>query len=103
LVAFEKFDFFHHEIDTGLEIQRADNGASKKITPRYTSEVEESGHHGSTYFEHEAFVDNIEGRETRAADVEQGFLSVVVGIAAEQSLKTGLPVDTRPMIAMLKN
>ncbi len=99
LVAFEKFDFFHRTTDIGIELHRGDNGSSKVINPRYSSDVETSGHHGSTYYEHEAFVNAILGQESVAANVEQGFMSVLVGLAAEASLKSGQPVDTAPMLA----
>ena len=38
-------------------------------------------------------MDNIEGKETNAATVEEGFWSIVVGVAAEESVKTGEVVN----------
>jgi len=62
---------------------------SRITTPTYHTEIEESGHNGATYYEHIYFIDNIEGKKTTTATVDEGFWSVVVGAAAEESIKTG--------------
>ncbi|WP_100406932.1 Gfo/Idh/MocA family protein [Bacillus solitudinis] len=72
-----------------LEILRGEGKPSRITTPCYPIHIEESGHGGGTYYEHVYFVDNIEGTSTSTASVEEGFWSVVVGIAAEESLKQG--------------
>ncbi len=54
--------------------------------------IQASGHHGATYFEHVSFVDNIDGAPRTAATAAEGFWSIVVGAAAEKSVKTGQPV-----------
>ena len=54
---------------------------------------------GGTYFEHKIFIDNLDGKTTDAATVEDGFWSVVVGIAAEQSVKTGQVVEIDKLLA----
>ena len=54
--------------------------------------IQEAGHNGGTYFEHINFINNIEGKPTNTATVEEGFWSVVVGAAAEELVKTGGPV-----------
>ena len=59
----------------------------------------ESGHSGATFYEHINLIDNIEGKPTNAATVEEGFWSVVVGAAAEESVKTGQPVMIDEMLA----
>ncbi|MFP3126131.1 Gfo/Idh/MocA family oxidoreductase [Ectobacillus funiculus] len=72
-----------------LEIMRGEGKPSRVTTPCYPSHIEESGHGGATYYEHIYFVDNIEGIPTSTAKVDEGFWSVVVGIAAEESIRTG--------------
>ena len=57
------------------------------------TEIQESGHSGGTYYEHVYFVDNILGETTSTASVEEGFWSIVIGLAAEESLKTGEKVN----------
>ena len=59
------------------------------------------GHHGGTYFERVAFLDAIEGRPTNAATVLEGFWAVVIGLAAEQSVHTGCPVNIAELLGQL--
>lgn len=76
-----------------LLIEKAEPGLSRKTEPHYARFIEESGHSGATYMEHIAFVDRLLGKETNAATVTDGLWSVVVGAAAERSVKTGMPVS----------
>jgi len=75
--------------ETYLEILTADNSPSRISTPMYPVTIQSSGHMGGTYFEHKYFIDNIEGKATRTATIDEGFWSVLIGIAAEQSVRTG--------------
>ncbi|MFC0471465.1 Gfo/Idh/MocA family protein [Halalkalibacter kiskunsagensis] len=81
-----------------LEVMLGEGKPSKITTPCYPKHIEESGHGGGTYYEHVYFVDNIEGKNTSTATVEEGFWSVVVGIAAEQSLKQGKAISVEEML-----
>jgi hypothetical protein len=76
-----------------MEIMRGENKPARITTPCYPSHISETGHSGATYFEHISFVDNIEGKETSTATAEEGFWSIVVGAAAEESIKTGAAVN----------
>ncbi len=58
----------------------------------YAPQIERSGHHGATFFEHIAFIDKIEGRHTDSATTVQGFWSVIVAAAAQESMATGAVV-----------
>lgn len=73
-------------------IEKPEPGLSRRITPHYARFIEDSGHSGATYMEHIAFVDTMRGEQTNAAKVLDGLWSVVVGAAAERSVKTGMPV-----------
>lgn len=75
-----------------LEVSLGVDKPSRFSTPCYPTMISESGHSGATYYEHINLIDNIEGKPTRTATVEEGFWSVVVGAAAEESVKTGQPV-----------
>lgn len=77
---------------THLEVLRGEKEPSRFTTPCYPPYIEESGHSGATYYEHIKFIDSIEGKESNAATVEEGFWSVVVGVAAEESVRTGQTV-----------
>jgi myo-inositol 2-dehydrogenase / D-chiro-inositol 1-dehydrogenase len=93
LSGFENEDFMPGpRIKTQLEISRGENFPSRKSTPSYPTFLESSGHSGSTFVEHVAFMNQIEGIPTSTASAEEGFWSIVVGAAAEESVKTGQPV-----------
>ncbi|MGL4392788.1 MAG: Gfo/Idh/MocA family protein [Fusobacteriaceae bacterium] len=99
LRAFENEDYMPDaRPQTHLEILTGANRPSKIMTPCYPKTIQSSGHMGGTYFEHKYFVDNIEGKKTDTATIEEGFWSVVVGIAAEQSIKTGEKVYIKDLI-----
>lgn len=87
------------QIQNSLEVIRDRGRPSKLITPCYPAEIEESGHGGATYYEHIYFIDNIEGKQTTTATVEEGFWSVVIGVAAEESVKTGNVVYIEEMLS----
>lgn len=88
--AYENENYLPEEGNlTHFEMLCADNRPSVISTPCYPRTIQTSGHMGGTYFEHKHFVDNIEGKKTDTATIEEGFWSVVVGIAAEKSAKTG--------------
>lgn len=94
LKAFENEDFLSlPKPKTQLEILRGQNKPSRITTPCYPALIEASGHNGGTYFEHVHFIDKIEGKETDTAKAEEGFWSIVVGAAAEESVKTGNSVN----------
>ncbi len=78
---------------TQLEIMRGEGYPSRISTPMYPKYIEEDGHSGATYFEHVNFIANIQGKKTNTATVEEGFWSIVVGAAAEESVKTGKVVE----------
>lgn len=93
LKAFERQEFLPAARPrTHLEVLRGQNEPSRISTPCYHSLIEESGHSGGTYMEHVRFVDAIEGQPSSAARADEGFWSVVVGVAAEESARSGAPV-----------
>jgi predicted dehydrogenase len=81
-----------------LEILRGEGAPSRIGAPCYPTYIEESGHNGATFYEHVNFIDNIEGRPTQTATVEEGFWAVVVGAAAEESVKTGAVVQIADLL-----
>lgn len=83
---------------THLEILRGESAPSRIGSPSYPTYIEESGHNGATFFEHVNFIDNIEGRDTKTATVEEGFWAVVIGAAAEESVKTGAVVQVKDLL-----
>lgn len=55
--------------------------------------LEIGDHHGATYFEHMAFRDMIRTVGKPAVTLDDGLKAVAMGQAAEQSIKTGVPID----------
>ncbi len=99
LSASESFDYLHGEVTRQqVSVEHDERNASRVVKPRYPEFIEASGHHGSTYFEHLRFVDNIDGKETDAATVREGFWSIAVGAAAELSMKSGQPQELATLI-----
>ena len=93
LKAFENEDFLPEaRPSTHLEILCGEHRPTVVSQPCYPSFIQGSGHYGATYYEQAHFIDNIEGKPTRTASAEEGFWSVVVGVAAEASVKAGKPV-----------
>ena len=99
LIARENFNFQQQaESTTTVEILRGELGVSKKMDASYTRALEQSGHHGSTYYEHIAFVDQLEGKAVNCATALQGIWSMIVACAAQQSMVTGQAVDIEEFI-----
>jgi predicted dehydrogenase len=99
LVAAESFNM-HQESATeiSMHIETGELQTSRQIKLGFSKAIESSGHHGSTYFEHIAFFDRMEGKETEAATIEEGFWSIIVATAAQLSISTGEPVTIEEML-----
>ena len=99
LYAYENEDYLpDHRKQTHLEILTGDHGPSRISRPCYPSPIQSSGHMGATFFEHKYFIDAIDGNPRNTATIEEGFWSVVVGIAAEQSAKTGKIIQISDLV-----
>ncbi len=98
----EVFDFQREtRSQTTLTVSHGEDSATRRMQLAYPNAIERSGHHGATYFEQLAFVDRLDGGETDAATVAEGFWSIAVGVAAEQSLQTGQPVHVDELLGGL--
>lgn len=101
--AYENENYLPEEGNlTHFEMTCADYRPSIISTPCYPKTIQTSGHMGGTYFEHKRFIDNIDGKETDTATIEEGFWAVIVGIAAEKSAKTGKIVYIDELLAEFK-
>ena len=90
LKAYEQVDFLPQSSSkTSLEIMCGDNKPSRRSTPNYPAVIEQSGHHGATYYEHINFINNIQGQPTQTATAREGFWSSIVAAAAQESIKQG--------------
>ncbi|MGC8779543.1 MAG: Gfo/Idh/MocA family protein [Anaerolineae bacterium] len=94
LKAYENEDYLPaSRPSTHLEILCGDHRPSQIGQPCYPQFIQQSGHYGATYYEQVDFINRIEGRPARAASALEGFWSVVVGAAAEASVKSGAAVQ----------
>lgn len=93
LVATETFDF-HRDLSARatIAVEMGEQGVSREANVGYAEPIEQSGHHGATFFEHVALADRLDGKEADAATPLQGLWSIIVAAAAQQSISTGLPV-----------
>jgi len=89
----EKNDFISQKgLECSMEMNLGESQPSRYIIPHYPKHIEDAGHHGATFFEHVNFIDNMLGKETNSAKVSEGFWSVVVGAAAQESIKQQRPI-----------
>lgn len=103
LVASERFSVLQPQSTVAeLIIELGEPGASRRSTVSYPREIEQSGHHGATYFEHIAFVDQLEAIAVDAATVEDGFWSMVVASAAQLSMQEKRVVSIADFLAQMQ-
>ena len=90
LVASESSSF-RRGVDSSakIQIEAAAHPAYDGMTVTYPSAIEVSGHCGATFFEHLAFLAQLEGDVVDAATPAQGLKSLLVASAAQRSLATG--------------
>ncbi|MFP4363515.1 MAG: Gfo/Idh/MocA family protein [Spirochaetia bacterium] len=97
--AYEMEDFLPGKrLKTGLEVRTSGETPPKDSQPHYPDMIETSGHNGSTFFEHYNLIENMEGKKTETATVKEGFWSIVVGEAAELSIKRGGAVNIAELL-----
>lgn len=102
LVANELFNVHQQQPSKAtIALEKGEWGASKQTDVTYAREIEKSGHHGATYYEHVAFANQLDGKKGEAATVVQGLWSIIVASAAQQSIEIQQAVDIRAF--MLEN
>lgn len=103
LTAKERSSFVegrHSKATLQVEVD-AERGA-EDFDLTYAPIIESSGHHGATFFEHLALVERLEGKPTDSATPLQGLWALIVASAAQESMRTGLPVMIEDYITTLK-
>ena len=99
LLATETFDFLTDDVaHSRVAIELGEEGASRDTAVGYAKPIEQSGHHGATVFEHLAFIDHLDGKETDAATPLEGLWSIIVAAAAQESSETGAPVEIKQFV-----
>lgn len=99
LKAWENEDFLPQSSSgTYLEVLHGDSKPSRRMTPHYPAIIEQTGHHGATYYEHVAFINQLEGRESTAATALEGLWSIIVAAAAQASISSAKPIDIQAFL-----
>lgn len=80
-------------LETGLEVYRGEQYPARKSEPRYQGTPRGTGHSGADFYAQQTFVDLLNGSASRVPGVEEGYWSVVVGAAAEESVRLGGAVE----------
>jgi predicted dehydrogenase len=89
----------HSQWGSYLEVICIPEKTSRVMTPSYPEAIEDTGHNGGTYYEHLRWIEAMDGKPSTAATPEEGFWSVVVGVAAEESVKRGEKVMVKALLA----
>ncbi len=98
--AWEHQDFLSNmELESHMEVMCGESKPSRIMKPGYPTWIEQSGHSGATFYEHLNFIENIEGRNTNAATAREGLWSVLVALAAQESIETGQVVTIDDYLA----
>ena len=75
------------------------DGKTKLETISVDSKILEAGHHhGSTYYEHLAFINALKNKLNPEVSLKDGLIAVAVGEAAEMSIKLGRVVKLNEII-----
>ena len=70
------------------------SGSARTVPVAMDPRVNHVGkHHGSSYLEHLGFIEAIKEDKPAAVTTHDGLMSVLIGLAGQQSIETGLPVD----------
>ena len=94
--AHEKQDFLSSEgVQSHMQVHTSSGLPARDMVPKYPFEIENLGHNGATFFEHIQFINNILHLPTDSATVSEGFWSVVVGAAAQESIMRREPVQVQ--------
>ncbi|GJM13457.1 MAG: putative oxidoreductase YrbE [Pseudohongiella sp.] len=94
LLASERVDLQRgKEPDASIAVYLGEQGASRTSKLGYPQAIEQSGHHGATFYEHIAFLDRLEGKTTDGATPLQGLWAMIVASAAQESIASGMPIN----------
>jgi predicted dehydrogenase len=103
LLACEKVDLQQQKSpESSVSVHLGEEGASRTTKLGYPAAIEQSGHHGATYYEHNAFLDALEGKVVDSATPLQGLWAMIVASAAQESIATGAPIEIADYIEQHK-
>ena len=85
-----------------IQIELGEDGSSRDSMVSYPSEIEKSGHHGATFFEHIELIKKLNGEPSNSATVIEGLWSVVIAGVAQKSIETGSQIDVNDYLEKKK-
>ena len=86
--ASETFSFkMQDSAEAKVSIELGELGSSRQSRISYPRVIEQSGHHGATFYEHIEFINKLKGRESKCATPLEGLWSIIIAGAAQQSIK----------------
>ena len=85
-----------------IQIELGEDGSSRDSMVSYPSEIEKSGHHGATFFEHIELIKKLNGEPSNSASVIEGLWSVVIAGVAQKSIETGSQIDVNDYLEKKK-
>lgn len=88
----------NESVENELELWLGENGASRITQPSYPAYIAAAGHHGSTFYEHLAFLKDLESGTYQGPSLQDAVLSVVVGAAAQASIEQGAIIDVADLL-----
>lgn len=82
-----------------LLISRREANSYQTVPVLPDPRVKEQGfHHGASYLEHLNFIDAIRHAREPAVSVTDGLNSILIGVAGQHSIETGVPVDIAALL-----
>jgi len=83
-----------------LFISKRDKNSGHTIPITMDSRVKFEGkHHGSSFIEHLEFIGAVTEGRPASVTTEDGLMSVLVGLAGQQSIETGVPVEIESLLS----
>lgn len=81
-----------------IDVWVGESGPSRTIKPKYPSYIESAGHHGSTFFEHLAFAEDLASGIYQGPSLEDALQSALVGFAAQASIEERAVIEIADLL-----
>ena len=90
IIASEIFKFKNNDgAEATISIQSGEHVSSRKSIVSYPQIIEQSGHHGATFYEHIELVKQLKGEPSNCATPMEGLWSIAIAAAAQESISSG--------------
>ena len=78
-----------------IKVEVPGHPAYEGLACDYPESIEQTGHYGSTLFEHEQFLNALAGQSTDAATASEGLWAIITAWMAQKSIEQGEVIDVR--------